>query len=70
MSVAGPEGPGDAHAFAYNFFNINFRGLGRIAFCWIFSHRHFPVRQSRLGRTTAELWAKEVEKKESKLPIF
>ena len=32
MSVAGPEGPGDAHAFPYKNLNIGFCGLGRTAF--------------------------------------
>ena len=57
MSVAGPEGPGDAHAFPYKNLNIRFCGLGRTAFFCIFSRGHFAVRQSHLGRTTAELWS-------------
>ena len=70
MSVAGPAGPGDAHTFAYISLNIRFFGLGRIPLNAESSHNHFPVRQSKLGRKTAELWANEVEKRESKLPIF
>ena len=48
MSVAGPEGPGDAHAFAYIFYNIRFCGLGRIPLEAQLSHNHFGVRQLRL----------------------